>query len=83
MSSTFRRNAFENPYETARRAANVILVMQVCPELEAKLSLLQPLIIPKRRRSTTLTETPHKIKRRRHSCAATGNLVYETKIEIS
>lgn len=72
--SAFRRNRFENPTEAARKAINVIFVAKVCTQLQAELSLLQPRIISKRRRSATSAFVTRKMKLRRMSCAVTGNV---------
>ncbi|XP_055306663.1 uncharacterized protein LOC129570963 isoform X2 [Sitodiplosis mosellana] len=69
ISSVFELNGFSDPMLRATQAANSIFVVEVCPELEVQLSLIQPRKMPKRRRSTSSAGL-RQIKRRRYSCAA-------------
>lgn len=51
MYAAFDRANFADPMLAARTFLNVYVRLQFCPELEAKLELLQPREAPKRRHS--------------------------------
>lgn len=72
--SAFRRSGFVNPITEARKAINVVLMVNVCPQLQAELSLSKPRPIAKRRQSTAFGLFKRKMKMRRLSCIVTGNL---------
>lgn len=71
----FKQKGFMNPLKAAQRAINVVVLAEICPELQAQLFLQQARPIAKRRRSykPTPAERPKKIKQRRATCAP-GNL---------
>lgn len=51
MYGAFRKLKFPNPMQTAEHISSVFVRIDVCPELEAKLALLAPRKVPKRRHS--------------------------------
>lgn len=66
--STFKREQFPNPEKTAILFLNVQVLVRKCPELEAKMVLLEPPKKPKRRLSTPpQRQNQANIKRRRNS----------------
>lgn len=74
--SAFKRSGFVNPITAARKAINVVLMINVCPQLQAELSLSKPRPITKRRQSTAFGFYRRKMKMRRLSCKEPGNLNY-------
>lgn len=67
VTKPFRNQRLENAAEIARRYIQVVVYIRKCPELEARMALLDPPRKMKRRMSTPIRAPPRSMKRRRFS----------------
>lgn len=76
MLAVFKRAKLRNPYFEATSAINVQVVIEICPELQAMLSLSSERRIPMRRYSTEAPRKAQKVSKRRMSMPANGTIQF-------